>query len=174
MHTWCVFNTREYISSRGTEVMGRAYWYPTMWSQERRPGSQLLARRVARRATAAFQALFPRTRGLCTLEGLLVLTHKRPRYVPEELFVYTEVSALRERRARAQMWIDVHELENFLQYYNSGWAAAVPRAIYRGFAESDPGQYLGSRDLLPAKRKRAAEAERAEPAARPAKRARIM
>jgi hypothetical protein len=166
-----MFYTGKYISSRDTDVMGRAFWYPTMWSQERRPGSQLLARRVARRATAAFQALFPRRWALETEEGLLVLTHKRPRYVPEELFVYTEVSALRERRARALMWIDVHELENFFQYYNWLWAAAVPRAIYRWFVESDPGQYLGWRDLLPAKR--AADAEPAEPA-RPAKRARIM
>ena len=153
--------------------MGRVYWYPEMWSQERRPGSQLLARRVARRETPAFKALFPRTWVLETLEGLLVLTHQRPRYVPEQLFVYTEVSALRERRARAQMWIDVHELENFFQYHNWLWAAAVPRAIYRWFAESDPGHCLGWRDLLPANRKRAAEAEPAEPA-RPAKRARIM
>jgi hypothetical protein len=172
-----IFYTGKYISSRDTDVMGRAFWYPTMWSQERRPGSQLLARRVARRETRAFKALFPRTWVLYTLEGLLVLTHQRPRYVPEQLFVYTEVSALRERRAVKLMWIDVHAHENFFQYCNSGWAAAVPRAIHQWCdkwpAQCGPGQYLGSRDLLPAKRKRAAEAERAEPA-RPAKRARIM
>jgi hypothetical protein len=153
--------------------MGRAYWYPTMWSQERRPGSQLLARRVARRETPAFKALFPRTWVLETLEGLLVLTHKRPRFVPEQLFVYTELSAFRERRALALMWIDVHEHANFLKYYSSDWAAAVPRAISRWPAQMWPGPYLGSLDSLPAKRKRAAEAEPAEPA-RPAKRARIM
>ena len=157
--------------------MGRAYWYPTMWSQERRPGSQLLARRVARRETPAFKALFPRRWVLETLEGPLVLTQQRPRHVPEQLFVYTEVSAFRERRALALMWIDVHQLENFFQYYNSCWAAFVPRAIHQWCdkwpAQCGPGRYLGSRDLLPAKRKRAAEAEPAEPA-RPAKRARIM
>jgi hypothetical protein len=145
-----------------------------MWSQERRPGSQLLARRVARRKTPAFKALFPRTWVLETLEGLLVLTHKLPRFVPEQLFVYTELSAFRERRALALMWIDVHEHENFLKYYSSDWAAAVPRAIHQWCdkwpAQCGPGRYLGSRDLLPAKRKRAAEAA----PARPAKRARIM
>jgi hypothetical protein len=153
--------------------MGRSYWFPTEWNVVlKRTGSELLARRVARRGTPAFKALFPRRWVLETLQGPLVLTHERPRYVPEQLFVYTEVSAFRELSALALMWIDVHELENFFRYCNPFWAAAVPRVIHSWPVESDPGEYLGSRDSLPAKR--AAEpAEPAEPAARPAKRARI-
>jgi hypothetical protein len=78
--------------------MGRVAWYPTMWNaQERRPASKLLARRVARRGRPEFKATFPRRYVI----GDLVIIHERPRFVPEELFVYGLRSALRERRGGA-------------------------------------------------------------------------
>ena len=126
--------------------MGRAAWFPTMWNvQHKRAGSQLLARRVARRGTPAFKTLYPRRWVLETLQGPLVITHERPLHVPEELYVYTVRSALRKRRELASMWIDVHALENCFQWCNPWWAEALPRAVHCGPVESDPGQYLGCR-----------------------------
>jgi hypothetical protein len=127
--------------------MGRVYWFPTEWNVvPKRPGSKLLARRVARRGTSAFKVLVPRRWELQTSEGLLVITQKALRYVPEAMYVYTVASAFRERHALAPLWIDVHALENCFQWCNPFWATAVPRAIHSWPAENDPGEYLDSRD----------------------------
>jgi hypothetical protein len=123
--------------------MGRAAWYPTMWNaQDTRAPSKLLARRAARRGRPEFKAKFPRS----FVIGPLVITHERPWFVPEELFVYTPHSALRGRRGLASMWIDVHALANWFQWCNPFWVEALPRAVHCGPVESDPGQYLGCRD----------------------------
>ena len=133
--------------------MGKAFWFPTKWSAVRsRPGSKLLARRVARRGTPAFKALFPRRWELQTSEGELsplVITQERPRHVPAQLFVYTSwpEDTLLARRAQrrgsslqAAMWIDAHSR---VQPCDTGarraiheWPAAWP-------AESEDAEWLG-------------------------------
>jgi hypothetical protein len=129
--------------------MGKAYWFPTKWrSVRRRPGSTLLERRVARRATPAFKALFPRRWELQTSEGPLVITQTAQRHVPAQLFVYTNwPETLLARRGGAPLWIDTHSL---VQPCCVDWPAPERRAIHEWPAawpaESEHGEYLGWRD----------------------------
>ena len=148
-----MFILGHYISSRSTDVMPKAYWFPTKWSAVRsRPGSKLLARRVARRGTPAFKALFPRRWELQTSEGPLVITQERPRHVPEQLFVYTNLpETLLARRAHKHpelpraLWIDAHSLVQPC-FVDCPWAPER-RAIHAWPAawpaESEHGEWLG-------------------------------
>jgi hypothetical protein len=146
-----MFYTGKYISSRDTDVMPKAYWFPTKWSAVRsRPGSKLLARRVARRGTPAFKAQFPRRWELETSEGPLVITQERPRHVPEQLFVYTtwpETSLARRADSNPELpralWIDAHSLvqpcsvegRRAIHEWPAGWPAESEDAEWLGWAE---------------------------------------
>ena len=139
-----------YLSSRDTEVMGRSYWFPTEWNVvPKRTGSELLARRVARRGTPAFKAQFPRRWVLETVQGPpLEITHERPRHVQERLFVYTNWPVtLLARRGRAPLWIDAHSL---VQPCIVDWPAPERRAIHEWPAawpaESEHGECLQTPD----------------------------
>jgi len=153
VHDVCDVLYREYLSPRDTDVMGKAFWFPTKWSAVRsRPGSKLLARRVARRGTPEFKALFPRRWVLETVEGPpLEITQERPRHVQEQLFVYTnwpETSLARRADSNPELpsalWVDAHSL---VQPCWVDWPAPERRAIHEWPAalpaESEHGEWLG-------------------------------